>query len=60
MAALQLILYIGIKGGGLHEILGGRLRRWEKAKWGNLWDWIKVNWRDRYFFYIGGYRTVKS
>ena len=23
------------------KFIGDRLRRWEKAKWGNLWDWIK-------------------
>ena len=25
---------------------GGRLRAWEKAKWGNLWDWIKRHNRE--------------
>ena len=44
MAFLPLNLYIRIKGDdgrGLHEIFGDRFGRWEKAKQGNLWDWIK-------------------
>lgn len=23
------------------KFTGGRLRRWEKGKWGALWDWVK-------------------
>lgn len=41
MAVLPLILYSRIKRGGLHEIHCGRIKGWEKAKWGNLWDWKK-------------------
>ena len=34
--------------------IGDRLGRQEKAKWGNLWDWIKGKMIDTYFFYTGG------
>ena len=40
--------------------IGERLGRWEKAKWGNFWDWIKSKMRDIYIFYIGGCKVVKS
>lgn len=33
------------------------LRKPEKAKWGNLWDWLKSK-IEKYFFYIGGLRIV--
>lgn len=26
---------------GYMKFIDSRLREWEKAKWGNLWDWIK-------------------
>ena len=35
------------------------LGRWEKAKWGNLWDWIKSKVINTYFFIlVGGYSIV--
>lgn len=37
---------------GYMKPTGDRLGRWEKAKWGNLWDCIKQI--DTCFFYIGG------
>ena len=39
---------------------GNRLGWWEKAKWGNLWEWIKSKMIDTYFFYISGYRIFNS
>ena len=40
--------------------IGDRLGRQEKAKRGNLWDWLKSKMIDTHFFYIGGYRAVNS
>ena len=40
--------------------IGDRLGGGEKAKWGNLWDWIKSNMVDTYFFYIGGQGVVNT
>ena len=39
---------------------GDRLGRYEKAKGGNLWDWIKSKMIDTCFFYVGGYRMLNS
>ena len=36
------------------KLSGGRLKRQEKAKGGNLWDCIKGKCRNTYFFHIGG------
>ena len=33
------------------ESTDDRLGMWEKAKLGNLWDWIKNKMIDTYFFY---------
>lgn len=38
--------------------IGGSLRKWEKAKWGDLCDRIQNKEGDTYFFYTGGYRIV--
>ena len=42
---MQFILYIRVKGRDVREgymkSIGGRIRGQEKAKPGNLWDWIK-------------------
>ena len=44
---------------GNRKSRGGRIRGWEKAKRGNLWNWTKkAEWRGTYLFYRGGYRTV--
>lgn len=40
------------------KFTGSRLKEWEKAKQGNLLDWIKSKTRGAYFFYTGGYRIV--
>ena len=44
--------------GGLKKFIGDRLRRWNKAKWGNLWDRIKSEMMDMCFFYRDGYRIL--
>ena len=43
MAISHLILYITVKKaqGDYMKSVGDRLRKQEKAKWGDLWDWIK-------------------
>ena len=33
--------------------IGARLGRWEKAKWGNFWDWIKIKMMDTSFTQVG-------
>ena len=57
VAILQLILYIAIKVGGVTgdlKSIGDKLGMQEKAKRGNLWDWIKTRTnRHILFFYIG-------
>ena len=35
----------------------GTLGRGERAKQGNVWDWIKSQPEITYFFYIAGYTT---
>ena len=54
---MQLILYIAIKVGGVTgdlKSIGDKLGMQEKAKRGNLWDWIKTRTnRHILFFYIG-------
>ena len=43
MAILHLILCITVKRGGISDYMkssGDRLGRWERARQGNLWDWI--------------------
>ena len=47
MAVLHLLCN---RGGGRHE----------KAKWGNLWDWVKIKRIDTYFFPISGCRIVNN
>ena len=43
------------------KYIGDRLGRWEKAKQGNLWYWIKSKMIDTYFFNVGGgYRIDNS
>ena len=42
------------------NFIGDRVERWEKAKQGNFWDWIKCKMLDTYIFYLGGYRIVNS
>ena len=37
---------------------GDRLGEWEKAKWGNLWGWMKSEMIDTCFFYMSRYRTA--
>ena len=39
---------------------GDRLERQEKAKQGNVWDWIKSKMIDAGFSCTGGYRVVNS
>lgn len=43
---------------GYRKSIGGRLRRPEKAKSGNLWDWVKSKQRDRRCFHMGRYGKV--
>ena len=38
----------------------GGLRRQKKAKWENLWDWMKGNRRNPHFSYTGGCRRVNN
>ena len=42
------------------EPTGDRLGRWEKAKQGNLWDWIKSKPINTHFFHTDEYRRVNS
>ena len=56
-AVLQLILYAAIKGGGVSGYVkptGGRLGRWERAKQGTLWHWIKSKTNGRVLGRLGG------
>jgi hypothetical protein len=49
MVVSQPFLYIAIKGRvGYMNSIGDRLERWEKAKQGNPWDWIKNKMIDTY------------
>ena len=40
------------------ESIGDLLGRQEKAKQGNIWDWIKHKMVGTYFLYVAGYRVV--
>ena len=60
MAVLHLILHITIKreDGSSMKPAGDRRGRWEEAKWGNLWDWMKGPMTDTSFSHTGGHRVV--
>lgn len=51
------MLYVDSKEEGSVKFVCGRFRGWEKARRGNLRDWMKINWRDR-CIHTGGYRIV--